>query len=505
MVPQCLNDPGNLVRHSPILPSDIIAQVCKELFDSAPGPDQCDLSLTRVAPDQWCAEQRFRRGLALVSRLWWEPATKALYEHVVLRQVNQIAALARTLRVRAEDSGVDFGALVRRIALHECVVVFPECNIVDEDVRTIFERCVALEELSLHRRPDGVDVVADTDDRVHPPWARVNPIWIFPQLIVPTLHARGLTMLRKLDLVSFECGHGNPNLAVALYNLISTSPHLTTLAVQNLKAPGPDLPSLQSLEELTLRFPYRAPPHSPREIWKWTLPRLRSLTILSYIDYDIIPIPVLEALGRTLTYLHIHDFTYCADRNLTTLPALCPALEHLVLHPGEFLNNWRPAPFREGTSLTGHFPRLRFLDVWITNEPDAAMWDAERAAALLTHARARIAPALEGVRALLVCSPCLPHALPTICHPSVMRKITTGASSGSDRDESRLVCVRDVWVLQTAWCVRPLAEWWLDEDLWLEDDSSDYVYESPSEDSAEGSDWDSDCGSELLDGSVTDL
>ncbi|KAM5535262.1 hypothetical protein V8D89_011068 [Ganoderma adspersum] len=450
---------GNLVRHSLILPSDIIAQVYKELFDSVPGPDQYDLSLTRVAPDQWAAEQRFRKGLTLVSRLWWEPATKALYEHVVLRHVNQIAAFARTLRMHPEDAKFDFGAMVRRITLHECVVVFPECNIVDEDVRTIFERCVALEELSLHRRPDGVDVIADSDDRVHPPWARVNPIWIFPQLIVPALHARGLTMLRKLDL--------NPNLAVALYNLISTSPHLTTLAVQNLKALGPDLPSLQSLEELTLRFPYRAPPHSPRKIWQWTLPRLRSLTILSYIDYDNIPIPVLEALGRTLTYLHIHDFTYCADRNLTTLPALCPALEHLI-----------------------------------TNEPDAAMWDAERAAALLTHARARIAPALEGVRALLVCSPGLPYALPTICHPSVMRKPTTGAGAGlgSDRDASRLVCVRDVWVLQTAWCVPPLAEWWLDEDMWLEDDLSDYVYESPSTDSAEGSDWDSDSDSELSEG-----
>lgn len=107
--------------------------MCKELFrDNTPEPDQYDLSLPRVAPDQWCAEQRFRKGLALVSRFWWEPATRALYEHVILRRVDQIAAFARTLRIPAEDAGVDFGAMVRRITLHECVVVFPECNIVDE-------------------------------------------------------------------------------------------------------------------------------------------------------------------------------------------------------------------------------------------------------------------------------------------------------------------------------------------------------------------------------------
>ena len=47
------------------------------------------------------------------------------------------------------------------------------------------------------------------------------------------------------------------------------------------------------------------------------------------------------------------------------------------------------------------------------------------------------------------------------------------------------------------------AEWWLDEGMWLEDDSSDYVYESPSEDSAEGEEWDSDCGSEISEGGVS--
>ena len=264
-----------------------------------------------------------------------------------------------------------------------------------------------------------MDVTADSDNRVHPRWARLNPIWIFPQLIVPALHARGgLTMLRKLDLVSFDCGPRNPDLAVALYTLISTSPHLTTIAVENLEAPGPSLPSL---EGLVLHFPYRTPPHSPREILKWTLPRLRSRTILSYVNYDTIPIPIpipiLAALGLTLTHPHMHDFTSCASRTLTSS---LPALEHLVLHPHEFLNSWCPALFHESpsssTTAAGHlhFRRLRFLDVWITNDPDAAMWDASRAAALLTHARARIAPAPARVLPRPAVRPA--HDLPPVRH-----------------------------------------------------------------------------------------
>ena len=502
---------GNLVHHSPILPSDIIAQVCKELFDSAPGPDQYDLSLTRVSPDRWGAEQRFWSGLALVSRIWWEPATKVLYEHVVLRHVTQIAALARTLRVRAEDIGVDFGALVQRVTFHECVVFFPEYSIIDEDIRTIFERCMALKELTLRCRPDGVDVDVvsniNSNDRLRRPETRINPMWIFPQIIAPTLQARGATTLRKLDLLALKCGDQN-----ALYNLISASPHLTSLAVQNLEAPGPDLPTLQFLEELVLDSPSDPPPPSSREIWQWSLPRLRSLTILQCLD---IPIPVLQSLGRTLTYLHIYAETSCAgphppsnSSGSSSVPTLCPVLEHLVLHPHEFLFNWHPALFHESIGTAGHFPRLRFLDVWVTSQLDGELWNAECAAAVLAHARASFAPALEGVRAMLEYSRGLrlPYALPTICHPSAMRTPPgAGEGEGGDEDrsdESRLVCVRDVWVLQTAWCVRSLAECWLDEDMWLEDDSSDYVYESPSEDSAEGSEWGSDSGSELSEGSV---
>ncbi|KAI1786824.1 hypothetical protein LXA43DRAFT_926999, partial [Ganoderma leucocontextum] len=356
----------NFVRRVPTLPGDIIAQVCRETSDST--LDQYNLSLTHVARSQWCAEQRFRKGLPLVSKLWWKPATWALYEHVVIRQVGQLTALARTLG--AEDAVIDFGALVRRITLHECVVVLPDYNIAGEDVRTVFERCVALEELSFQRQPDGVDACVESDNRVHPPHACINPIWMCPQIIVPALQARGPTTLRKLDLVSFECDRRNPDLAVALFNLISASPRITALAVQNLEATtGPELPSLEFLEELTLQLPYLAPLLNTRDIWRWDFPRLRSLTVLECYR---IPLLVLEHLGCALTYLHMHSDTYNGDPDLARLPVLCPALEHLVLHPSEPLAEWGPALLQTAAAAAAKepFPKLRFLDVWITSQFD---------------------------------------------------------------------------------------------------------------------------------------
>ena len=49
------------------------------------------------------------------------------------------------------------------------------------------------------------------------------------------------------------------------------------------------------------------------------------------------------------------------------------------------------------------------------------------------------------------------------------------------------MCVGDVWMVQTAWCVRPLGDWWLDEGMWLapdpesDGDMSNDGYESSSE------------------------
>ena len=132
---------------------------------------------------QWCTELRFLKGLALVSRLWWEPAIRGLYEHVVIRRFGQISALARTLS--SQEAGIDFSALVRKITLHECAFFWPCVDVVGEDLRSILERCVALEEFSFRGHPECDNAYSD-EHKVQPlPQSGINPIWLFPQTIFP--------------------------------------------------------------------------------------------------------------------------------------------------------------------------------------------------------------------------------------------------------------------------------------------------------------------------------
>ncbi|KAM5539875.1 hypothetical protein V8D89_006378 [Ganoderma adspersum] len=369
-----MSDPASEVEllAFPALPGDIVAQVCKEIFAHST-LDQYDLSLMRGPQSQWCTELRFRKGLALVSRLWWEPAIRGLYEHVVIRRFGQISALARTLSSQA--AGTDFCASVRKVTLHECAFFWPCVDVADEDLRSVLERC-----------------------------SGINPIWLLPQTIFPALQARGSAALRKLD---------------------------------------------------------------------WELPRLRSLTISHDEGLSI----TLRALGRSLTYLHIASDVLSFGEDFGQLSQLCPG-GACTLFRG------RVEPFR----------RLRHLDLWFKDELDPTLWSPRAAAAQLERAQASFAPALEGVRGLIWYTAGMPPVpndaddLPRICHPS-------GIAHAGD---SRLVCVRDVWMVQTGWCVRPLGDWWLGEETWLEDDSGDYVLserEGEDDSDEDSTSWISESGS----------
>ncbi|KAI1786828.1 hypothetical protein LXA43DRAFT_1032247 [Ganoderma leucocontextum] len=314
------------LRPLPTLPGDIIAEVCKQIV--ATPLHQYDLSLTRGPHSQWCVELRFRKSLPLVSKLWWQPATRGLYKHIVIRRFRQIPALARTLS--SNGAGINLGGLVRKITLHQCLVVLPDWNVKPQDLRTVFERCVALEELSFQRHPDYPDTVTESEDDVWdlPQPLGANPLWIFPNVVFPALQARASTALRRLDLASFDCWDIE-KLEVALHSLILASPRLISLALPIYRAPTPKFPTLEVLEELYLDFLSHTPESSSRAVRMWDLPRLRSLTVV----LNELPIVVLEKLGRTLTYLHLSSDTPCKGTGLDRLSQLCPALEHLVFYP----------------------------------------------------------------------------------------------------------------------------------------------------------------------------
>ncbi|PIL31147.1 hypothetical protein GSI_05844 [Ganoderma sinense ZZ0214-1] len=134
--PQSAGSHCEVLRTRPVLPPDIIAQVCEQIF-AAP-LHQYDLSLTRGRNGQWSNEMYFRLSLPLVSKTRWKPATRDLYKHIVLRRLQQIPYLARTLS--SKDAGIDFGALVRKITLFRYIVVLPDWNISCRGLQAIFDR-----------------------------------------------------------------------------------------------------------------------------------------------------------------------------------------------------------------------------------------------------------------------------------------------------------------------------------------------------------------------------
>nr|VWP02219.1 Uncharacterized protein [Ganoderma boninense] len=406
---------------------------------------------------------RFRRSLPLVSKSWWKPATRGLYKHIVIRRLQQIPYLARTLT--SKDAGIDFGALVRKITLFRCIVVLPLWNVSAPSLQAVFQRCAALEELAFHRDPDCIDTFTEGADIFSDLVACVghNPLWVFPKAVFPALRARAHApnALRKLDLGSFEAPWNDPdwdldndvwNMYIAIHRLMLKSPRLTSLAIQNYYALPDRLPSMPHLEELYLDFRDFAPKPSSGAIWMWDLPRLRSLTVA----VNELPTVALEELGRSLVYLHVSSSTPCTGAGFAQLPQLCPLLEHFIFYPQVHTPEGICALFDLGEPLHN----LRHLDVWLRSVADTQAWTPGDASSLLAHMRARAAPALESARGLLAVTP-LPRDLPVICHPSLLTQ------DGADGTGTRFACVRDVWMAQTAWAVQPLGDWWLDEGMWL--------------------------------------
>nr|VWP01788.1 Beta-lactamase (EC [Ganoderma boninense] len=360
----------------------------------------------------------------------------------------------------------NFGALVRKVTLYQCIVMFPYWDVKPRPLQAVFKRCSYLEEVSFIRHPCCDDSIGYLDnDRW---WERMsgpesNPFWILPKLVFPALQAHApATALRKLDLASFDCWDDSDldsdadvrEMHVAIHSLILVSPRLTSLALPHYRAPTKKLPSLPYLDELYLDFCGHAPKPSSRAVWMWDLPRLRSLTVST----NELPTIALEELGRSLVYLHVSSSTPCTGAGFAQLSRLCPLLEHFIFYPQVHTPEGICALFDLGEPLHN----LRHLDIWLRGVADTQAWTPSDAASLLAHMRARAAPALESARGLLAVTP-LPRDLPVICHPSMLTQDEDGARA----DRTRFACVRDVWMAQTAWAVQPVGDWWLDDGMWL--------------------------------------
>ncbi|KAI0721259.1 hypothetical protein C8T65DRAFT_631169 [Cerioporus squamosus] len=236
--------------------------------------------------------------------------------------------------------------------------------------------------------------------------------------------------------------------------------------------------------------------------WATSSLQLPNLTSLTLIDYDgHIPLPFLAAHGGRLTYLHCYPPEKSPDTwhvssvqfGFDELSDVAPMIEHLIVCTQSVPHLLRDLSQGERSLL-----HLRYLDIWMrlpgltrqrVLEESFKEYDAA------TGANKEKFPALgEHIRFLSYHG----HSdLPKICHPSAI----------SADDEIRALCIRDICVVQTSWCVRANEDFVeLDEGLnsatAASDDEEDleFVPEDDGEDrtswiSEDASDVGSDAGS----------
>ncbi|KAI0762940.1 hypothetical protein C8Q74DRAFT_1451015 [Fomes fomentarius] len=312
--------------------------LCIFQSDAPPRQYSCDPSLRLGRRSSWMETMRTKKALALVCKSWHGPAIEALYEDIVIRRMGQIVALARTLRLE----NCDFARLIKVIHIDN-LAILPSCSdVVKEDFETIVSRCTMLKEVSLCTE-DHFPYLgqADVDDTVH----ESIPTW----MITPHNY-------QQLQRLRFTTTLTDRQLPV-IHRLLASAVHLVSLTLYNHQVLPPEPfsslepMSLPSLEDLTIYIP------TDYVTTKWTLPKLRSLTV---VYYDAVPIDLLRAHGRQLRYLHLYTFSRFSPRGLKQLSELCPTLHHLVLP--------QSLQVKDVPLLT--LPHLRCLDMWAWDRED---------------------------------------------------------------------------------------------------------------------------------------
>ena len=441
----------------------------------------------------WMEYMRFQRGLTLVCKQWWELATRALHHRIVLRRMCQISALARALWQTA-GTRYDFSGCVKDIALHDLGIVRPFTDAVLGDLRFILRRCTMLQSFSTVPHTNYVTEM----------WALIGSSldgsWIYMDCMRSILRAGPLANLRHLDLELLLHQGPMKTKLLELHQLLSETPQLVSLKLGAERLQGLSgstaaptdsshtstlpmlcLPALRELE-LSVYYPTLV-------TWATSSCQFPNLTSLTFIDYlGELPLHLLDAHGARLTYLHCYPLQDSIDgswyighswHGFSALSNTSPMLQHLVT----------TAPFvlLELNRCTQPLFHLRYLDVW------PHLRDATRREAIqellynadianVEHANREKYPALgNNIRLLSFHG----HSdIPRICHPAAL----------SREDEIRTMCVRDVQVVQTSWCVRAHKDFTTTPASWPEsegisnnlddpDDSDDpdFVLESADE------------------------
>ncbi|RPD54978.1 hypothetical protein L226DRAFT_613557 [Lentinus tigrinus ALCF2SS1-7] len=481
------------------LPSDIIAAILDALVAvSPPYEHKPDIVLGPRSP--WMDHIRFQKGLTLVCKAWWEPATRVLYNRVVLRRMGQITAFARTLS--ETNVGYDFARHVKHIALHDCAILNPFSDVVLEDLRFVLRRCTAVQSFTVAPH------MSYSSGMWRLPGSSLDIGWMSQESLRSLVRKGPIANLRHLEL---PLDRKSRLAIVELYHILFETKQLLSLKLELLdfRTPPEDDVELSTLPTLSLpllcelQFSTRCEIFTDWVTSSCKMPNLRSLTLTKS---DSIPLSFLEAHGGRLTYINCNNFDSQLpnSNHLTDLRSLaetCPMVEHLVVCHAFDVVEVLFVLHRARQPLL----HLRYLDIWLTESWRGPVVTQEKLVDSFARydkyhrksgAKREKFPVL-GTNARYLSY--YGHTdLPRICHPAAL----------SGDDEVRTVRVHDACIVQTLWLVQEK-----EGDVWPghpesddQSNDSDFVPESEDEDttswiSDDASDNSAEADSGLDDGS----
>ena len=414
-------------REAAHFPVEIVSLI---LENTPSPPHEHDPSLWLGPRSPWMCHLRFLKSLALVCRAWWEPATRVLYQHITLRRMGQIPALAHTLS-SATESGRYLSTFIKHITVRDCIVL-PQCaNAVRENLQIIFQRCTSLRSFTFQDHPHISLIRSGRTELFHNP--PLDPTWVSLGIGKTVLETCLTSSLHELHIVM----HFDQEDMVELHRSLTSMTRLQTLGLErepflshnssDRTSPNFRLPlplCLEFLEDLTLDAAFV-------DASSWSLPRLRSLTVT---HCSRMPVSLLKAHGKALAYLNVcpawtvwreNRYTYARD-DLEPVLEYCTVLEHLVVPA---ISTFELSS-RHQKLNRGPLSRLRYIDSWVVD------WTASYPAKnmgwvsqdwLLEDIDQTMFPVL-GTRIRTLIGAPVHTDLPRICHPASLSSDGTGAS-----------------------------------------------------------------------------
>ncbi|KIM75148.1 hypothetical protein PILCRDRAFT_92249 [Piloderma croceum F 1598] len=294
-------------------------------------------------------EYEVKRTIVAVCKLWRDVGLELLYDEVVIRRVDSLSALLRTLVAPSTD----LGKLIKKFAI-SCVVPFgDDLTVFEQCVKCILAHCPCLIQFTIH--PSFHPISIDTE----PYEVQLRPLRVSDDILNITHLDWGYWLLLS-DLISLlpQC----PNLKSLRFHLRSYD-RIDQPDVENALSNSLVLPNLRELHFIRSDGPWGEPNRSDtyvdsRLAAQWSMPRLERFTYGNTHSLGFANIVgFCQTHGGSLRYLHLSPDWREWILNDTVQKVIdeCPLLEHLVL--------WMSGDLEIITAL--HHRKLMWMDVWL--------------------------------------------------------------------------------------------------------------------------------------------